>query len=158
MGLHERVSKLEAGNPAPECQTCIKPRVILYSEPKPPEICPSCGGRWSTITVVSEKCRQGTMAILAGEMPGKRTIDMDSDRGQEVLASLVDCGAVRLADQAEPHQDAQATFQAPSDIIPKAEPVPGMKCTKPEPLPKVSQPHPQDRRDDTPPSPWEKQF
>jgi hypothetical protein len=171
MGLKDRISKLETGQPAPGCQTCIKPNVVLYGEPTPPEHCPSCGGRWSSITCVSEECRKSTLALLSGE---RWTLRFDNPAHMGTKQALVDCGAVRLAGQAEPStstvreqvelppplhgQDIQETRPAPDDIIHKPEPEPDMKCNTPAPLPNVSAPHPQDERDDTALSWWEKQF
>jgi NAD-dependent SIR2 family protein deacetylase len=68
MRLNDRISKLEAGVPAPPaCQTCVKPQIVLYEEPKPSGICPSCGQQWSTIIVPNEETRELTKRLIAGE-------------------------------------------------------------------------------------------
>ena len=156
MSLKDRILKLEAQQGVLVCQTCAKPQVILRGETAP-QNCPDCGKTRFTIAVVSERSRELTLASLAGKL----AVDRNSAQGQAVVKALVDCGAARLASQAEPHQDAPEKFPAPDSTIPQPEPEPDKKCTTPEPLPDVSKPstpHPQDAIDDRRLEWWEKQF
>jgi len=66
MGLRERLQKLEAEIPAPECQGCIKPQIVLYDEAYS-QNCPDCGQPWCVLRVQSEESRELTKWLIAGE-------------------------------------------------------------------------------------------